>query len=158
MTATADLYDEHGERLRIMAPLFRDFGGRRVFSGPASTVKVFEDNSLVRSALEEPGEGRVLIVDGGASMRCALVGDNLALLGQKNGWAGIVVYGCIRDARPIADIDIGVKAMATNPRKSVKKGEGSRDVEVGFAEVRIAPGDYVYADEDGVVIADQQLD
>ena len=157
MTATADLYDEHGERLRIVAPLFRDFGGRKVFSGPASTVKVFEDNSLVRSALEEPGEGRVLVVDGGASMRCALVGDNLALLGQQNGWAGIIVYGCIRDARPIADIDIGVKAMATNPRKSVKKGEGDRDIEVRFGEVCIAPGDYVYADEDGVVISDEQL-
>lgn len=158
MTATADLYDEHGEKLRVLAPIFRDYGGVKVFSGPVRTLKVFEDNSLVRSALEQPGDEHVLVVDGGGSMRCALVGDNLALLGQQNQWAGIVVYGCIRDAVPIGDIAIGVKAMATNPRKSVKKGEGERDVVLRFAECRIAPGDYLYADEDGVVIADERLD
>ncbi|MGR8919734.1 MAG: ribonuclease E activity regulator RraA [Gammaproteobacteria bacterium] len=158
MTPTADLYDEHGEALRVMAPLFRDYGGVKAFSGPASTVKVYEDNSLVRAALEEPGAGRVLVVDGGGSMRCALVGDNLAALGEKNGWAGIVVYGCIRDAAPIGAIGIGVKAMATNPRKSIKKGEGERDVTLRFAEVVVEPGDYVYADEDGVVLADAKLD
>lgn len=158
MTPTADLYDTHGEALRVLAPLFRDYGGRRAFCGPVSTVKVFEDNSLVRAALEEPGAGRVLVVDGGGSLRCALVGDNLALLGQQNGWAGILVYGCIRDAAPIAAIDIGVKALATNPRKSIKKGEGERDVVVRFAEVGIAPGDHLYADEDGVVLADTPLD
>lgn len=158
MKATADLYDDHGESLRVAAPLFRDFGGARTFEGPVSTVKVFEDNSLVRAALEEPGEGRVLVVDGGGSLRCALVGDNLAELGAKNGWSGIVVYGCIRDAAPIGRIAIGVKAMATNPRKSIKKGEGSRDVDVRFAEITIRPGDYLYADEDGFVVADRPLD
>ena len=158
MIATADLYDEHGESLRVLAPIFRDYGGRSAFSGPVSTLKVYEDNSLVRSALEEAGEGRVLVVDGGGSMRCALVGDNLALIGQQNNWAGIVVYGCIRDAVPIAAIDIGLKAMATNPRKSIKKGEGERDVILRFAECSIAPGDYLYADEDGVVLASERLD
>ncbi len=158
MTATADLYDEHGESLRVMAPMFRDFGGISSFSGPVTTLKVYEDNSLVRSALEEAGEGRVLVVDGGASMRCALVGDQLAVLGEKNGWAGVIVYGCIRDAAPIRAIALGVKALATNPRKSVKKGIGERDVILRFAEVTIAPGDYLYADEDGVVIADTRLD
>lgn len=158
MIATADLYDEHGDALQVLAPIFRDFGGRLAFSGPALTLKVFEDNSLVRSALEEDGAGRVLVVDGGGSMRCALVGDNLALLGQQNNWAGIIVYGCIRDAAPIREIDIGVKAMATNPRKSIKKGEGERDVPVRFADARIVSGNYIYADEDGVVVSDRKLD
>lgn len=156
--ATADLYDEHGEDLRVLAPIFRDFGGVRAFCGPVATLKVFEDNSLVRAALETPGQGRVLVVDGGGSLRCALVGDNLALLGQKNDWAGIVVYGCIRDSVPIGKIAIGVKAIATNPRKSVKKGEGERDVTLRFAEVVINPGDYLYADEDGIVVASRKLD
>jgi regulator of ribonuclease activity A len=155
--ATADLYDAHGEALRVLAPIFRDFGGECAFAGPVSTVKVHEDNSLVRSALEEAGRGRVLVVDGGGSLRCALVGDNLAELGHRNGWAGIVVYGCIRDAGPIGAIRIGVKALATNPRKSVKKGEGERDVTVRFAEAVIAPGDYLYADADGIVLSDGPL-
>ncbi|MGE0484309.1 MAG: ribonuclease E activity regulator RraA [Gammaproteobacteria bacterium] len=157
MVATADLYDAHGESLRILAPIFRDFGGHRIFEGPVATLKVHEDNSLVRDALEQPGEGRVLVVDGGGSLRCALVGDNLAMLGVENGWAGIVVYGCIRDAAPIRDLSIGVKALATNPRKSVKKGEGERDAVLRFADVVISPGEYLYADEDGVVIADARL-
>jgi regulator of ribonuclease activity A len=155
--ATADLYDEHEENLRIATPMFNDYGGKKIFSGPASTVKVFEDNSLVRAALEEPGEGRVLIVDGDASLRCALVGDMLAELGKDNGWQGIIVYGCIRDSAVIANIDIGVKALDTNPRKSVKKGVGERDVTVTFADVTINPGEYIYADEDGVVISVEKL-
>ncbi len=157
LPATADLYDAHGEALRVMAPIFRDYGGNKSFAGEVVTLKVFEDNSLVRAALEEPGQGRVLVVDGGGSLRCALVGDNLAELGVKNGWAGIVVYGCIRDSAPIAGIAIGVKAIATNPRKSVKKGEGERGVTLRFAEVTIEPGDYLYADVDGVVLAKSKL-
>ena len=155
--ATADLYDEHEEKLQIATPMFKDYGGKKKFSGPASTVKVFEDNSLVRAALEEPGNGRVLVVDGEASLRCALVGDMLAELGQKNGWQGIIVYGCIRDSAVIASIDLGVKALNTNPRKSVKKGIGERDVQVTFADVMIKPGDYIYADEDGIVISAEKL-
>ena len=157
LPATADLYDAHGEALRVMSPIFRDFGGNKSFAGEVVTLKVFEDNSLVRAALEEPGQGRVLVVDGGGSLRCALVGDNLAELGAKNGWAGIVVYGCIRDSAPIAGIAIGVKAIATNPRKSVKKGEGERGVTLRFAEVTIEPGDYLYADVDGVVLSKGKL-
>ena len=156
--ATADLYDEHEENLQIATPMFNDYGGKKNFSGPASTVKVFEDNSLVRAALEEPGEGRVLVVDGEGSLRCALVGDMLAILAKDNGWQGVVVYGCIRDSSVIADIDIGVKALNTNPRKSVKKGVGERDTRLVFADVTINPGDYIYADEDGVVISNSKLD
>lgn len=156
--ATADLYDEHGEELQIAAPIFRDYGGHVAFEGPVVTLKVFEDNSLVRSALEEPGSGRVLVVDGGGSLRCALVGDMLAELGRKNGWSGIVVYGCVRDAAVMADMPIGIKALATNPRKSVKKGEGARDVALRFADLMVIPGQYLYADSDGIVIANQRLD
>lgn len=151
--ATADLYDQHGEALQVALPLFNDYGGRKIFHGPVSTVKVHEDNSLVRAALEEKGEGRVLVVDGGESMRCALVGDMLAQLGKDNGWAGIVVSGCIRDAAVVATIDIGVKALATNPRKSVKQGAGNRDVPVTFAGTTFTPGHYLYADTDGIVTA-----
>jgi len=155
--ATADLYDEHGDRLRVPAPIFSDYGGRTDFEGTVATLKVFEDNTLVRAALEEPGDGKVLVVDGGGSLRCALVGDMLAKLGADNGWSGIVVYGCIRDADPISHIDIGVKAMATNPRKSVKKGAGDRDLPLQFAEITISPGDYLYADRDGIVVSDGPL-
>jgi regulator of ribonuclease activity A len=156
--ATADLYDQHGETLQIASPVFRDYGGDIAFEGTVVTLKVFEDNSLVRSALEEPGDGRVLVVDGGGSLRCALVGDMLAELGRKNGWAGIVVYGCVRDAEVMSRMSIGIKALATNPRKSVKKGEGARDVTLRFADLVVEPGQYLYADRDGIVIADHALD
>lgn len=155
--ATADLYDDHGDQLRVLAPLFNDYGGETDFEGIVTTLKVHEDNTLVRAALEEPGDGKVLVIDGGGSTRCALVGDMLAALGAENGWAGIVVYGCIRDAVPISKISIGVKAIATNPRKSVKKGAGDRDTVVQFAQTTIAPGDYLYADRDGIVISAAKL-
>lgn len=156
-TATADLYDEHGETLRVMAPIFRDYGANTMFEGEVLTLKAFEDNTLVRSTLETPGNNRVLVVDGGGSLRCAMVGDQLAELGVKNKWAGIVVYGCIRDAGPISELSIGVKAIATNPRKSVKKGAGETELPLRFAEVEISTGDYLYADADGVVLADRRL-
>ncbi len=155
--ATADLYDEFGESLRIVAPLFRDYGAIVCFAGPVSTCKCFEDNSYVRAALEEPGNGRVLVVDGGGSLRCALVGDKLAALGERNGWAGIVVYGCIRDAESIGKIQMGVKALATNPRKSVKRDVGERDIALRFGEVVIDVNDYLYADADGVVLSESKL-
>lgn len=155
--ATADLYDTHGENLRIAAPIFRDYGGTLAFEGPIAIVKVFEDNSLVRAALEQPGQGRVLVVDGGGSLRCALVGDVLADLGVKNGWSGIVIYGCVRDSAALSRMPIGVKALGTNPRKSVKKGEGNKDIAVRFAEITLNAGDYLYADSDGVVVAAQKL-
>ena len=155
--ATADLYDEHGDNLQVALPLFNDYGGVLKFSGQISTLKCYEDNTLVRAALEESGNGKVLVVDGGESLRCALVGDMLAQLGMENGWAGIIVSGCIRDSVVISGIEIGVKAIATNPRKSVKKGAGDRDIPVNFAGVNFIPGQCIYADEDGIVVAENEL-
>ena len=155
--ATADLYDEHGDKLRVAQPVFRDYGGRKTFHGQVVTVKVHEDNTLVREVLEENGTSKVLVVDGGASLRCALVGDLLAQLGKDNGWSGIIISGCIRDSSVIATIEIGVKALATNPRKSVKKGEGDRNIPVTFAGITFNPGNYLYADEDGVVVSDEKI-
>lgn len=154
---TADLYDQHEGKVEVALPLFRDYGGRKVFGGQVVTARVFEDNSLVRAALSEPGQGKVLVIDGGASLRCALVGDLLAQLGKDNGWEGIIVSGCIRDASVIAGIDIGVKALGANPRKSVKKGVGDRDVPVTFANVTFNPGDYVYADPDGILLSASKI-
>jgi regulator of ribonuclease activity A len=154
---TADLCDDHADRVHIADPVFRAYGGRAAFGGPVSTLRIFEDNVLVRSALEEPGDGRVLVVDGAASMRCALLGDQLAALAAGNGWAGVVVNGCIRDAADIAGIDIGVRALATMPLKSRKLGLGERDVPVAFAGVRFEPGHYLYADEDGILVSADPL-
>ncbi|WP_018990834.1 ribonuclease E activity regulator RraA [Aromatoleum toluclasticum] len=154
---TADLCDAHEGKLRVVSPMFRSYGGRPAFGGEIATLKVFEDNSLVRSALEGPGKGRVLVIDGGASMRCALVGDQLALLGVKNGWTGVIVYGCIRDSKAIGDMDIGVFALGTHPQKSIKKGVGDTDLPVTFGGVTFVPGQFVYADEDGVVLSESPL-
>jgi regulator of ribonuclease activity A len=159
---TTDLCDAHEAliadgSLQIVEPIFRHFGGRRRFAGPITTLRLFEDNSLVRSMLEAPGDGRVLVVDGGGSLRCALVGDQLAELGVRNGWAGVLVWGCIRDSRAIGELDLGVVALATHPKKSVKKGIGDREVEVRFAGTSFRPGDWLYADEDGVIVARRAL-
>jgi len=155
--ATADLYDEHGDALQVALPVFRDYGGSSAFSGPIVTLKVYEDNALVRAALEEPGAGRVLVIDGGASLRCALVGDKLARLAKDNHWAGIIVSGCIRDSAVIATLDIGIKALNTSPKKSSKKGEGLRDITVAFAGIIFTPNEYVYADEDGILSSPEKL-
>ena len=155
--ATADLYDEHGDSLQVATPMFNSFGGKKIFSGAISTVKCHEDNSFVRAALEQTGDGKVLIVDGGGSLRCALLGDMLAELGIKNGWSGIIVYGCIRDSAVIGQMDIGVKSLNTNPKKSVKKDIGERDIPVTFAGVNFIPGHYLYADEDGFVVSEKDL-
>lgn len=155
---TADLCDQFEDRLRVADPIgLRSFGGRAAFGGPISTLKVFEDNSLVRSALEGPGNGRVLVVDAGGSMRCAMVGDQLAVLGVDNGWAGIVVYGCIRDSHAIGQMDIGVLALGTHPRKSIKKGVGERDIPVRFAGLSFVAGEHLYADHDGIVVSADAL-
>lgn len=155
--ATTDLSDAH-PAAQVCDPIFRDFGGRKSFHGPIATLKVFEDNALVRAALEEKGEGRVLVVDGGGSTRCALVGGNLGQLAVKNGWAGIVVYGCIRDSEEIAGQQVGVKALGVHPRKSEKgRNEAHRDKVVTFAGVTFRPGAYLYADADGIVVSDQSL-
>ena len=157
MFKTADLCDEHSDTLSIAQPLFNDYGQKITFGGEISTVKCFEDNSLVRKQLEQPGNGRVLVVDGGGSTRCAMVGDILAQMGADNGWSGIIVYGCIRDSGVIATINLGVKAMGTMPLKSVKKGEGEIDVTVHFADVDFVPGQYAYADEDGIILSAKPL-
>ena len=150
---TADLCDQYSDKLNIAEPQFSDFGGTRSFHGQISTVKCFEDNSLVRAALETEGDGKVLVVDGGGSLRCALVGDQLALLAKRNGWTGVIVNGCIRDSADIAHIGIGLKALAIHPLKSVKKGAGEREVTVRFAGILFTPGHYVYADQDGIIVS-----
>jgi regulator of ribonuclease activity A len=159
--ATCDLCDEFDERadyrLRVVAPMFKSYGGKAQFSGRIETLKVFEDNSLVREALASPGVGKVLVVDGGGSLRCALVGDQLGELGVKNGWAGIVVWGCIRDSAVIGTQAIGVRALDTHPRKSIKKGAGDRNIAVTFGGVTFAPGEWLYADADGVIVSAQPL-
>jgi regulator of ribonuclease activity A len=157
MLTTADLCDEFGDEVEVAAPLLRDFGGRRAFYGPIVTVEVNDDNTSVRQVLATPGEGCVLVVDGGASTRCALVGDRLAALAVENGWAGIVVNGCIRDSEAIAAMPIGVKALATMPRKSEKRGPGRHDVPVSFAGVTFTPGHHLYADADGLLVAPRAL-
>lgn len=154
---TADLCDEHADRLQIAEPVFGDYGGEISFFGPITTLKAFEDNSLVRKAFEEKGEGRVLVIDSGGSMRCAMVGDQLAALAEKNGWAGVIVNGCIRDSAAIADTEIGCKALGVHPLKTVKRNEGQRDVTLRFAGVSFVPGHYLYADEDGLVVSEQPL-
>ncbi|MCB1938654.1 MAG: ribonuclease E activity regulator RraA [Rhodocyclaceae bacterium] len=155
---TADLCDKHDAVVRIVQPMFRSLGGKPAFSGRITTLKVFEDNTLVRATLETAGNGRVLVVDGGGSMRCALVGDQLGVLAVNNGWAGIVVYGCIRDSKAIGAMDVGVFALGTHPRKSVKKGVGDTDIVVTFGGVSFIPGEYLYADEDGVLVSTNALD
>jgi regulator of ribonuclease activity A len=155
--STCDLCDAHegDASLRVLPPLFRSFGGAVGFQGPAATLQCFEDNSAVRAALEERGEGRVLMIDGGASMRCALVGGNLAALGAKNGWAGIVVDGCVRDAAELAAAAIGIRALGLHPLRSAKRGEGRREVAVRLQGVTVRPGDWIVADADGVVVLDK---
>ena len=160
--ATTDLCDDHPQllddgRLTVLPPVFQHYGQRRSFCGRVTTLKVFEDNALVRATLEAPGNGNVLVIDGGASMRRALVGGQLALLAQDNGWAGIVVDGCVRDSDEINGCEIGVRALGVHPQKSAKKGAGERNTRVLICGVAVSPGDWVYADADGILIAQQKL-
>jgi len=154
---TTDLCDKYSDEISIAEPILSDFGGSAFFSGPIDTVKTFEDNSLVRKALEEPGEGKVLVVDGGGSMQCALLGHQLAELAIKNGWKGVVVNGCIRDSADIGTMEIGVKALAIHPLKSVKNDFGRRGLPVTFARITFNPGHYLYADDDGVIVSPSEL-
>ena len=150
--ATADLVDELGDDTRSCDTQFRQFGGRAMFAGPISTVRCFQDNALLKSLLSEPGNGGVLVVDGGGSLHTALVGDVIAELARSNGWAGLVVNGAVRDAAALRGIDIGIKALGTNPRKSTKTGAGERDVEVALGGVTFVPGEIAYSDGDGIVV------
>jgi regulator of ribonuclease activity A len=149
---TADLVDELGEDVRSCDTQFRQFGGRSTFAGRIRTVRCFEDNALLKSVLSGPGEGGVLVIDGGGSLHTALVGDLIAGLGQDNGWAGIIVNGAVRDAATLRTIDIGIKALGTNPRKSSKTGAGERDVQLELGGIRFVPGDIAYSDDDGIVV------
>lgn len=148
---TADLSDAN-PAAAIAEPGLVDFGGRPAFSGPIRTVRCFEDNSLVRSTLEEQGEGAVLVVDGGGSHDCALLGDRLGALAIVNGWSGVIVYGCVRDTADLTRMDLGVRALAAHPRRSVKGGAGEQDVAVSFLGVDFVPGHWAYVDSDGIVV------
>jgi regulator of ribonuclease activity A len=157
-TVTADLCDAHeaalaAGTLRVMQPGLISLGRRVSFAGPAATLKVFEDNSLVAEAVKSAGDGRVLVVDGGGSLRCALVGGNLASAAAKNGWAGLLVNGCVRDTEEINATQIGVRALACHPQRSGKRGEGQRELPVNFLGVTIRPGEWIYADADGVLVS-----
>ncbi|GMM96074.1 MULTISPECIES: ribonuclease E activity regulator RraA [Microbacterium] len=153
MTATADLYDERGDALASVSVPFQDLGGRRAFEGPIRTIRCFRDNGLVKDVLATPGEGAVLVVDGGGSLESALMGDIMASSAVENGWAGVIVYGAIRDRDVLATLDLGVKALGSNPRKSVKDGVGEVDVPVEIGGVVFTPGNLVWADADGILVS-----
>jgi regulator of ribonuclease activity A len=155
---TADLCDLHSDNLIIMHQQFKSYGKKHSFCGKISTIKCFNDNSKVREAVNTDGCNKVLVIDGNASMECALLGDMLAEAAYKNNWSGIIVYGCIRDSDVIANIDIGVFALTTKPIKSVKKGIGDTDINVNFFDVEFKPGNFIYADQDGIIISETELE
>ena len=156
--ATTDLCDANEAALaegtlRVFDPGLISLGARLAFAGRAATLKIFEDNSLVADTVKTAGNGRVLVVDAGGSRRCAVFGGNLAAAAAKNGWAGVVINGCVRDAAEIGAADLGVRALALHPRRSVKRGEGQRELAVTFLGVTIRPGEWIYADADGVLVS-----
>ncbi len=154
-----DLCDHFEELVQVVEPMFGNYGGCETFGGEIVTIKAFEDNSLVREQVAQPGEGKVLVVDGGGSMRRAMLGDMLAEKAQNNGWAGIIIYGCIRDVNAIAELDeLGVQALGANPMKTEKLGVGQLNVPVTFGGVTFRPGEYVYADNNGVLVSPQKLE
>lgn len=154
---TADLCDDYSNELQIIGSSLKSYGKRKSFSGPIVTVKVFEDNVLVKNALETIPAGSVLVVDGGASHRCALLGDRLGGIAQTRGLAGVIINGCVRDSVELSQLDVGILALGSHPLKSKKEGKGESDTIVSFLSVDWKPGSYVYADEDGIVIADRRL-
>lgn len=159
--ATCDLCDEHKSdtsgAFRVLPPVFRDFGARRRFAGPVVTVQCLDDNSVVKALVEGPGEGRVLVVDGGASLRRALLGGNLGAAAARNGWAGVVIDGCVRDVAELAVCETGIRALAPMPLPTDRRQQGLRDLVVKIQGVVVRPGDWLYADEDGTVVADRPL-
>ena len=152
-----DICDEFIEEISVLEPLFSDFGGKHKFSGEVVTIKCFEDNSLVRDAVRTPGHGRVLVVDGGGSLRHALLGDLLAAAAAENGWQGLLINGCVRDVEILETIDLGVKALNAHPVKTDKRGEGQLEINVSFAGATIRPGSHLYADVNGIVVANRNL-
>lgn len=154
---TADLWDEHTTALKVLPLELKNYGGKTAFGGEIVTLKVYEDNSYVRKTLEENGQGKVLVVDGGGSKRCALLGDNMATLANESGWEGIIIYGCIRDSKVIQTMDVGVKAIGTCPVKSRKHNVGAKGETLVIEGTDIVPGAYIYSDEDGVLISSEKL-
>jgi regulator of ribonuclease activity A len=155
--ATADLVDAHSDVVKSCEAQFRQYGGRIRFHGPIRTIQCVEDNALVKQTLSMPCEGAILVIDGAASLRCALVGDVIAGLGQKNGWAGLVIWGAVRDTVELAKLDIGIKALGSNPWRSSKNGTGQVDVPVSFGGVEFRPGYWLYSDEDGILVSSRKL-
>ncbi len=156
--STPDICDDFSDQLQVLEPLFREFGGKEKFSGEIVTIKCFEDNSLVKQTLGTEGHGKVLVVDGGGSLRCALLGDLLGAMAVENGWQGILVNGCVRDVEILKGMGLGVRALNCYPRKSEKRGEGQLNAGIRFAGVGFEPGQYLYADENGIVVAGQKLE
>ncbi|ALU60166.1 MULTISPECIES: ribonuclease E activity regulator RraA [Pseudomonas] len=154
---TPDLCDAYPDLIQVVEPMFSNFGGRDSFGGQIVTLKCFEDNSKVREQVELDGKGKVLVVDGGGSLRCALLGDMLADKAAKNGWEGMLIYGCVRDVDVIAQTDLGVQALASHPKKTEKRGIGELNVPVTFGGVTFRPGEYLYADNNGVIISPSPL-
>lgn len=154
---TPDLCDAYPESVRIVEPLFTNYGGRESFGGEIITVKCHEDNSLVKEHVGKPGAGRVMVVDGGGSLRCALLGDMLAEKAAQNDWAGLIIYGCIRDVDEIRNTDLGVQALRTIPIKSNRQGRGDLNIPVAFGGVTFHPGEYVYADNNGIIVSSVEL-
>ena len=158
MRATPDIYDDFEDIATTCSTQFRDFGGKKRFSGPIRTVTCRNDNQLFRALMDEPGDGAVAVVDGKGSTEVALIGDIIAAKAAKNGWSGVVIYGAVRDVGVLKDIDLGIKALGTNPAKSVKRGEGAVDVLLHFGGARFEPGHYIYCDENGILVAPEQIE
>ncbi|GGK06067.1 ribonuclease E activity regulator RraA [Pseudomonas matsuisoli] len=154
---TPDLCDAYPDLVQVVEPMFANFGGRDSFGGEIVTVKCFEDNSYVRDQVAQPGKGKVLVVDAGGSLRCAMLGDMLAEQAAKSGWEGVIMYGCVRDVDVLAQVDLGVQALASHPLKSNKRGVGETNVVVTFAGVTFAPGAFVYADNNGIIVSSEAL-
>lgn len=152
-----DICDDFIDEITVLEPLFSDYGGKDIFCGEIVTIKCFEDNSLVRDAVRSEGRGRVIVVDGGASLRHALLGDLLAAKAAENGWQGLLINGCVRDVEILKTIDLGVKALNAHPVKTEKRGEGQLDVPLAFAGAKLKPGYFLYADTNGIVVAKRDL-
>lgn len=154
---TCDLCDDHPELVRVCEPLFAQFGGRNAFAGEIVTVKCHEDNSRVKELLATSGKGKVLVVDGGGSLRCALMGDMIGESAVQNGWEGVIIYGCVRDVDALVELDLGVQALTSIPLKSVRKGVGDTNLPVSFGGITFNPGEFVYADNNGVIVSSKAL-
>jgi len=161
-SSTPDLCDQYEDNknvdLRVLDSLFNNYGGRAQFYGQVVTIKCFEDNSILKQLVGTPGKGRVIVMDGGGSLRRAILGDMLGAKAVENGWSGLVIYGCVRDVDELATIDLGVKALNTHPIKTDKRGLGDLNVSVTFAGQTISSGDWVYADNNGIIVASSELE